>query len=61
VQIRPKATSMDSVNVEEVEEDKGVEQWFVEAQAAQKDAKEDEVFEARVQPSAMEINTNYWI
>jgi hypothetical protein len=26
VQIRPKATSMDSVNVEEVEEDKGVEQ-----------------------------------
>lgn len=51
VQVGLKATSVDLVNIEELEEDKSVEQWFVEAQAMQKDAKEEQVFDVGVQPS----------
>jgi hypothetical protein len=48
VQVGPRATSMDLVSIEELEEDEGVEQWFIEEQVVQKDAKEEEVFEVGV-------------
>jgi hypothetical protein len=68
MQVRPRVTLVDPVNIEELEEEEGVEQQYVKAQAMQKDAKEEEVFKAgvrtstkvkmltKVQPSAMEIN-----
>jgi hypothetical protein len=39
---------MDPVFIEELEEDKVVEQQFVEAQVEQKDAREENVVEAKV-------------
>ncbi len=48
MQVGPRATSMDLVSIEELEEDEGVEQWFIEEQVVQKDAKEEEVFEVGV-------------
>jgi hypothetical protein len=68
MQVRPRATLVHPVNIEELEEEEGMEQRYVKAQAIWKDAKEEEVFEegvrtstkvkmlTKVQPSAMEIN-----
>ncbi len=50
-QIGPRVTSMDLVYIEESKEDEVMEQQFVEAQAMQKDAKEEDVIEAKMQPS----------
>jgi hypothetical protein len=36
------------MNIEELEEDEGVEQWSIEEQTMQKDAEEEEVFEVGV-------------
>ncbi len=56
--------------IEELEEDEGEEQRFIEAQATQKDVEEEEVFvvgmqrsievqaSTKVQPSVMEIDMN---
>ncbi len=47
----PRATLVDMVFIEKLEEDEVVEQHFVEEQTMQTDAREDNVVEAKVQPS----------
>jgi hypothetical protein len=47
VQVGPRTTLVDLVSIEELVEDEGVEQWSIE-ELVQKDAKEEEVFEAGV-------------
>jgi hypothetical protein len=50
-QTRLGATSIDTMFTEESEEDKVVEQHFVEAQTTHKDTWEENIVEAEVQPS----------
>jgi len=61
---------VDPMHIEELEENKGEEQRFIEAQTTQKDVEEEEIFvvgvqpsiemhtSTEVQPSVMEINMN---
>jgi hypothetical protein len=51
VQVGPRATSVDLVNIEKLEEDEGVEQRSVDTQIVQKDIKDEVVFEVGMQPS----------
>jgi hypothetical protein len=47
----PRATLVDSIFIKEFEEDKVLEEHFVEAYAIQKDTREDNVVEAKVYTS----------
>jgi hypothetical protein len=49
---------MDLVNIQKLEENEGVEQRSIDAQAMQKDAEEEKVFTTGVQPSTeVEMST----
>jgi hypothetical protein len=51
VEIGQGATSMDMVFIEESKEDESIQQQFVGAQIAQMDVGEEDIVEARIQPS----------